>query len=60
MNRDIKVLLVSDIKLSVNASLQEAFSIAEKKLKKLSLKTDNVIFSVFRKSVDARKKNEIK
>ena len=59
MTRDIKVLLVNDIKLSVNASLQEAFSLAEKRLKKLSLRTDNVKFSVYRRSVDARKRNEI-
>ncbi len=60
MNSNIKVLLVNDIKLSVNASFEEAFSLAEKRLNEMRINTRNVKFSIYRKSIDARKKNDIK
>ena len=52
--------LVNNISLSLDASLEEAFSVAGKKLKSLGLNTAEAEFSIYRKSVDARKKNDIK
>lgn len=55
-----KVLLVNDIKLSVNASHKEAFSIAKKRIGKAVAKFTDLSFSVYRRSIDARKKDDVK
>lgn len=60
MKTKSKVLLVNDIKLSVNASTEEAFSLAKKRLDKINLNTSDISFSIYKKSVDARKKDDIK
>ena len=56
---DCQVFVVNNIKLNVNASLQEAFSLSIKRLKKHGLNTENAKCSVFKRSVDARHKNDI-
>ena len=53
-------LLVNDIKMPINASQKEAFSVAGKKIRSLGLFSDNMTFSVYRRSVDARKKDDIR
>ncbi len=51
--------LVNNIKLPLNASFEEAFSVARLKLQKMGLNTIDAHFSVYKKSVDARKKEDI-
>ncbi len=54
-----KVFVINNIKLPIDASVSEAFSVARKKLLRLGVSVGNLEYSVFRKSVDARKRNEI-
>ncbi len=55
-----RIFVISNIKLSPNASFKEAFSVAEKILKRLGISTAAISFSLFKKSIDARHKNDIK
>ena len=59
MNSQVRVFVVNNIKLSISASCEEAFSIARKKLSGLGLDLKNAEYRIFRKSIDARKKNDI-
>jgi len=59
MSSQIRVFIVNNIKLPISASQEEAFSIARKKLSKLGLNTKNAECSIYRRSIDARKKNDI-
>jgi len=59
MNSQVRVFVVNNIKLSISASYEEAFSIARNKLSKLGLDLRNAEYRIFRKSIDARKKNDI-
>ena len=52
--------IVNNITLPINASHQEAFAIATKKLKSFGVTSKGCDFSIYKRSVDARKKNEIK
>ena len=52
--------LVNNISLSIDASFEEAFSVAIKKLDKAGLCANISNCSIFKKSIDARKKNDIK
>ena len=52
-------LLVANIKLPVNASSEEAFSVALGKLKKCGLKFNESSCRIFRRSVDARKRSDV-
>ncbi len=54
------VLLVNNIKLSPNVSSKEAFLVAEKRLRKTGVNTKSLTYSIYRRSVDARKKNDVK
>ncbi len=56
---DTRIFVVSNIKLAINASVEEAFSIAGQRLKKCGLDIKNAVFSIFRRSVDARKRENI-
>ena len=60
MGSDTRVLIVNNIKLPINASLKEAFSVASKKLMKLNINPRDVKFSVYKRSIDARNKSDIK
>ena len=53
-------LVVNNIKLPTDASSEEAFSVAESRLKKACIKLKNPTFSIYRRSIDARKKEDIK
>ena len=59
MSFNTRVLIVKNIKLSLNASHQEAFSVAEKRIKKLGISTKGIAYSIYKKSVDARRKDDI-
>ncbi len=54
-----RFLLINDIKLPINASLEEAFSVAKGKVKRAGLLSLADDYSVFRRSVDARRKPDI-
>lgn len=60
MSLHTQFFTVNNIKLSVNASIEEAFSIARKKLKKTGIETTHLDLFIYRKSVDARNKNDVK
>ncbi len=51
--------LVNNIKLPINASVSEAFSVAKAKIRRLGLSPSHFEYSVFRRSVDARRRSEI-
>lgn len=53
------ILVVSNIKLPVDASEKEAFSVARQRLKKLRLLPEDAEFSIYRKSVDARRRDDL-
>jgi len=55
-----RVLIVNNIKLPVNASSEEAFSVTEKKLKKAAVLPKNPEYSIYKRSIDARRKNDIR
>ncbi len=59
-NFSFRIFVISNINLPPNASFQEAFSVADKKLKQLGINTAQLLFSPFRKSIDARRKSDIK
>ena len=60
MSNNAQKLIINNIKLPIDASVEEAFSVAEGKLKKSNIKVKNLKFSVYRRSVDARKRDDIK
>ena len=53
------MIVVNNIKLPVNASIEEAFSVAREKLKKIRIDTSSLEYRIVRRSVDARKKSDI-
>ena len=52
-------LIVANIKLPIDASSKEAFSVALGKLRKSGIKFSNASCRVFRRSIDARRRAEI-
>ena len=60
MHREMYRYIISNISLPFNASFEEAFSVAKAKLKKAGINTSDLQFSVFRRSIDARKKHDIR
>ena len=60
MRSDACFIVINNIKLPINASSQEAFSVAARRLSKARVPTHGVRYSIYRRSVDARKKNDIK
>lgn len=56
---DTVTLLINNIRLSPDASEQEAFSVAGVRLRSAGLKTEGVVYSIYRKSVDARKRDAV-
>ena len=59
MSFSTRIFIVNNIKLPINASFEEAFSVSKKKLSTLGIKTSDLIFSIFKKSIDARDKSNI-
>ncbi len=60
MSSDTRIFIVNNIKLPLNASVGEAFSVARKRLSKLNVGTNELKFRIYRRSVDARHKTDIK
>lgn len=54
------VYIVNDISLSVSSPIEEAYSIASSRLRRAHISLRDVTFSVYRKSVDARKKKDVR
>jgi len=59
MSSCTRVLIVNNVKLSLNASFEEAFLVTSKKLKSVGVNTAGLSFSIYKKSVDARNKSDI-
>ena len=59
MSSKTQVLIVNNIKLPLNASIQEAFSIAKERLIKAGISRTDLKFSVYKRSVDARNKSDV-
>ena len=59
MNSTNRFVQINNIKLPVNASVSEAFSIAKSILKRADLLGYANEYSVYRRSVDARRKDDI-
>ena len=55
-----RTLIVGNLKMPVNASLEEAFSVALGYLRKFGIKFHSPACTVYRRSVDARRKSDIK
>ena len=60
MSFNLTGLIINNIALSVNASFKEAFSVAKKRLRSVGISTEDISFDIFKRSIDARKKNDIK
>ncbi len=60
MQREIIRYIVSNISLPFNASFEEAFSVARARLNKIGIKARDLHFSIYRRSIDARKKQDIR
>ena len=52
--------IINNVTLPINASQKEAFTIAAKKLRSVGINSKECDFSIYKRSVDARKKNDIK
>ncbi len=60
MNFSNRIFVINNINLLPNASSEEAFSVADKKLKSLGISVSKTTFFIYRKSIDARRKSDIK
>ncbi len=58
--RDFRGLLISGISLDIDSHESEAFKIAASEMKRAGINPARLRFRVYKKSIDARKKNEIK
>ena len=56
----VENLAVNNIKLPINASFEEAFSVARERLKRLKVDLTGADFKISKKSVDARDRSDIK
>ena len=53
------IVVLNNIKLPINASEKEAFSVAKRRLSSIGLVFDDEDFFIFRRSTDARRKDNI-
>ncbi len=60
MSNQTQSLIINNIKLPINASYEEAFSVAEERLRRIGINIKTPFFSIYRRSVDARQKDSIK
>ena len=60
MSAEARVLIINNVKLPVNASSEEAFSVSEERLKKASVMPGSPKYRIYKKSIDARRKDDIK
>ena len=59
MDMSPRTLLVANVKLPVDASQEEAFSVALRRLRKNGISFKNAACSIFRRSVDARRRSDV-
>lgn len=59
MSSSFRALIVNNIKLPVDASVKEAFSVALKRLRRAGVSFSSPECSVYRRSVDARRRSDI-
>lgn len=55
-----RIFVLNNINLSPDASFEEAFSVASKKIKSSGISESDFRYGIYKKSIDARKKNDIK
>ena len=60
MSSETLCLIVNNIKLPTDASFEEAFSVASSRLNKAGIRIRKPAFSVYKRSVDARRRDDIK
>ena len=60
MSYSTRSYIVNNVTLPISASHKEAFTIASKKLAALGVRAGGCDFAIYKRSVDARKKNDIK
>ncbi len=54
------VYIINDVSVSVSSPIEEAYNIASSRLRHARVSMRDVAFSVYRKSVDARKKKDVR
>ena len=54
------IIVINNVKMPINASLKEAFSVARNRLAKLGVRARTEDMYIYRRSVDARNKSEVK
>ena len=59
MTKNTRSYILNNIKLPINASFEEAFSLTKQKLKRLGISKSVEEMHIFRRSTDARDKNNI-
>ena len=60
MSSSTRTLIVNNIKLPINASFEEAFSVAMKRLSAARISFRSPSCNIYRRSVDARRRDDIK
>ena len=60
MSSSAHFFVLNNIKIPFNASIKEAFSVAQKRLRSIGVNPDTVKLSVYKRSTDARNKKDIK
>ena len=60
MSLNPRKYIVNNISLPVDASFEEAFSVVKKKFRKIGINANFSDMRIYRRSVDARKKNDIR
>lgn len=60
MSFDASHIVINNIKLPINASHEEAFSVALARLRRLGISTKDIKLSIFRRSIDARRQSDIR
>ena len=60
MNSRTTKIIVNNIKLPISASFKEAFSVALKRLSKAGINAGEENLKIYRRSVDARNKSDVK
>ena len=59
MSLNARIFIINNIKLPINASQKEAFSVAEKRLSLVGIDGNGKQFSIFKRSIDARQKSNV-
>ncbi len=60
MSCKTRSLIVNNIKLPTDASAEEAFSVAQKRLRAANISVSGAGYSIYRRSVDARRRDDIR